>query len=121
MNMNMNIKDIKAKDNIAVNNKSNLKEKVVCKNCNNIIFRDLEQYNVYTDTLDKEQQNIYAIFIKKFKCPKCKSAEFNSYICDMSLLPEELQAEANKEPEIINIDLKSKRTRKKANTTAVSV
>jgi len=91
------------------NNVSLFKEKVVCKNCNNVIFRDLEQYNIYTDTLDKEQKNIYAIFVKEFKCPKCNSTEFNSSICDMSLL-------ADQKPEIINIDLKPKRTRKKINT-----
>lgn len=129
----MNINDKRVKDNIttindiSIDNNTNLKEKVVCKNCNNIIFRDLEQYNVYTDILNKEQQNIYAVFVKKFKCSKCKSAEFNSYICDMSLLSKEdkkLNSEIDKnstEPEIINVDLKSKRTRKKTNTTIASV
>ena len=123
----MNIKEEKIENNIITTiDNANLKEKVVCKNCNNIIFRDLEQYNIYTDILNKEKQDIYAVFIKKFKCSKCKSIEFNSYICDISLLPKEneklnseVNNEINKEPEIININLKSKRTRKK-NTIVVN-
>ena len=91
----------------------NLKEKVVCKKCGKIAYRELEQYNIYTDTLNKEQKNLYAIFVKKFKCPKCKSTEYNSYICDMN----KEKTEAETDETIIKLDLAKKVSKKK--TTAV--
>lgn len=88
------------------NNEQNLKEKIVCKKCGNIVYRDLEKYEIYSDVIDKEEKYLYAIYVKKFKCPKCKSTEYNSYICDMN----------TEDSSIINVDLTpapAKKTRKK--------
>ena len=93
------------------------KEKVVCKKCGHIIYRDLESYNIYTDVLNKEQKNIYAIFVKKFQCPQCKSTEYNSYVIEKDVEAEKSSEIKNtkeikdkKDMDIINVNLKSKRS-----------
>ena len=102
------------------------KEKVVCKKCGYIVYRDLEKYDIYTDILNKEEKNIYAVFVKKFKCPKCQSTEYNSSITTIDIesvkdIGSEKDIESVKDikAEIINVNLKPKRTVSKKKVAVV--
>lgn len=67
-------------DNMIV--KNNLIEQVTCKKCNNVIYREVEQYKIYTEMLKDEEKNLYAVFIKKFICPECGSKEYSSVLVE---------------------------------------
>ena len=90
------------------------KEKVVCKKCGHIVYRDLEKYDIYTDILNKEEKNIYAVFVKKFKCPKCQSTEYNSSIATI-----DIESVKDIKAEIINVNLKPKRAASKKKVAVV--
>ena len=58
---------------------TDLIEQVTCKKCNNVIFRTIEQYKIYTEKMkENETTDLYALFVKKFVCPKCGSTEYHS-------------------------------------------
>lgn len=59
-------------------------EKITCKKCGYETYRDLEKYNIYTEEISGK--NLYALFIKKFICPQCKSEEFESSIIEGQLV-----------------------------------
>ena len=50
---------------------NNLVEEVTCKKCGNVVYREVEQYKIYTENIKEDVKNLYAVFIKKFECPSC--------------------------------------------------
>lgn len=57
-------------------------EKVICKKCKNISFRELEIQNLDITNSLEDKKPVYAVIIKKYQCPKCKSTEFISSVIE---------------------------------------
>ena len=53
-------------------------EKIICKKCKDISFRELEIQNLDITNSLEDKKPVYAVIIKKYQCPKCKSTEFIS-------------------------------------------
>ena len=61
---------------INIDNMDEYTEKIVCKKCKHTTFRPLEQYSL----LDTDDQKLYAIIVKNYVCPNCKSENFTSTV-----------------------------------------
>lgn len=61
-----------------VKSKNDFTGKYICKHCGNIIFKELEQYQLYKNKDDEtDKKELFAFFIEPIKtCPKCKHKNF---------------------------------------------
>ena len=61
-------------------------EQVICSKCGQVSYRDIEKYKIYTEDIDENPKELYALFIKKFICTNCGSEEFKSHIIEGQLV-----------------------------------
>ena len=52
-------------------------EKITCKKCKHVDFRELEQRKLSSNEFD-DNAHLYAAIIKKYICPQCGSDKFTS-------------------------------------------
>ena len=57
-------------------------EKVVCSDCGQVSYRELEKQELILDETLKDKKVLYAVFVKEHKCKKCQSTKFSSFILD---------------------------------------
>lgn len=67
-----------------INNKSYI-EKVICKSCGSITYRNLEIREIPINTTLDKQDPVYAFLVEEFSCPNCKKENsFTSTLVEAS-------------------------------------